>query len=377
MSARLMDNEAERVDAATTPSSRKPAGIPKSPLRSALASLIKELIWKGLLRFSPRKKPIGVYASRRSGSTLLMETIAVNSGVMFSDQPFSLFTASSANLNRLPILAYGQLACLDRAEEEILAAYISELLAGRIKANAPWKLWSSEFHFSNDRICLKITDAKAMIDWIDERFELCTLVSTRHPIAQALSVANLGWLTTGKGFLRNAGYVERWLSSDLEQMCWEIYRTGSDLEQRIADWALENLPMLSLLPEKSHWSYLSYEELIAQTDQAVQYLGSRLQLDDIEQMKQRVARPSRSTRRESTAERRSLIRQGDRRRLLNLWRDRVSDREAASCYEILQRFGLQLYRPDSDFPDRGQLGLAALPKPDQDSVLPRQKRGSG
>ena len=46
---------------------------------------------------------------------------------------------------------------------------------------------------------------------MDTRFESHTVIMTRHPLAQALSVAKLGWLPTGKGLLRNAAYVEHWL----------------------------------------------------------------------------------------------------------------------------------------------------------------------
>ncbi len=335
-------------------------GAAKPPVRSAMALCVKELIWKTLIRFSPRKPPIALYASRRSGSTLLMEVIAVNAGVMFSDQPFSLFTASSTNLNRLPIFPYGQLANPDPQEAAYIEDYTRGLLDGTIRANVPWKVWSSEFHFRNDRICLKITDAKALIDWIDQHFEVQTVVSTRHPIAQSLSVANLGWMITGKGFLRNAAFVRQWLSSELEQLCWEVYGRGTELEQRVVDWALENLPMLTWLKQRSHWSYLSYEELIAETEAAIDYLADRLQLADRAKMIGRVSRPSRSTRRESTAQRKSLIRSQDRNQLIDSWQKKVESRELDNCFRILDRFGIGLYRPDRSMPDRAFLGRPRL-----------------
>jgi hypothetical protein len=331
-------------------------GQAKDPVSTALALFVKELVWKYLLRYSPAKRPICLYASRRSGSTLLMEVICTNRGVMFSDQPFGLYTASPANLNLLPLFPYGQIAFPDEEEERMLVAYVDGLLSGRIKANAPWKFWDGASHLRNDRICLKITDAKAMIDWMDAHFDVHTLVMTRHPVAQALSVSRLGWLCTGKGHLRNRGYVQHWLDDDLESFSWSIYRSGGELEKRVLDWVLENRPMLSLLPGNDHWLYLSYEDVLMHTEAVMALLADRLELPDRDRMLARVSRPSRSTARISSATGRRMIREGDRQGLLNSWQAEVGRPELHACFRILERFGIQLYRPDSSMPQHDRIG---------------------
>jgi hypothetical protein len=337
-------------------SSSRSIGQAKNPLRTAFAQLVKELIWRYGIRVRPRRRPIFLYAARRSGSTLLMEVICANPGVMFSDQPFGIYTASSANINRLPVFPYGQLAYPDDDEQHALEDYVHGLLSGRVKANAPWKFWSTEFHFRNDRICLKITDAKSMVEWMAERFDADTIIMTRHPVAQALSVAKLGWFPTGKGLLRNATFVERWLDTEREAYCWDVYRTGSDLERRTLDWALENLPMLKQLPNHDDWLYISYEDLIAHTPQVIAALAQQLELPHRERMEARVARPSRSTRRESTAERQRLIQQGDRDRLLNAWREQVTPDELSKCFRILDSLAIDLYARDTSLPDHRRVG---------------------
>jgi hypothetical protein len=285
-----------------------------------------------------------------------MEVIGANRGVMFSDQPFGLYTASSANINLLPVFPYGQMAFPDPEEEAIVHAYVEGILNGRIRANIPWKFWSKGFNLWNDRICLKITDAKSMIDWIDNHFDVHTVVSTRHPIAQALSVAGNKWLTTGKGFLRNAQFVEHWLTDELESFCWHLYTEGTEFERRIADWALENLPLLSLLPDRSHWLYVSYEDLIAKPAAVIDYLSDQLQLVDRRAMVAQVARPSRSMKRESNAETKRLIHRRNREKLLSAWREKVSDEEVTTCFRVLDRFGIELYTPDSCIPNHRSLG---------------------
>jgi hypothetical protein len=331
-------------------------GRAKEPLRSAIAQCVKELIWRFAVRLTPRRRPICLYASRRSGSTLLMEMIAVNPGVMFSDQPFGIYTASSANLNRLPIFASGQIAGPDADEQRYLRQYIQGLLSGRIKANVPWKMWSPEFHFRNDRVCLKITDAKSVIDWIASGFDVHTVVLTRHPIAQALSVARMGWFSTGKGLLRNRAYVQRWLNDDLEAYCWNEYHVANDLTRRTLDWALENLPMLRQLPDHPDWLFVSYEDLVAHTRATVRHLADQLDLPAVEQMIQRVGRPSRSTHRESSPERRRLIAQQNRDGLLDSWRSQVDPDELQRCFAVLDRLGIDLYRPHNSMPNHRSVG---------------------
>ena len=176
-------------------------------------------------------------------------------------------------------------------------------------------------HLRNDQICLKITDAKSIIDWMDDQFDNRTIVMTRHPIAQATSVMRAGWFGTGKWLLRSDGYVTRWLDGDLAEYAWQIYRDSPELPQRVLDWVLENLPMLRQLPENPQWHFVSYEDLILHPRQAVEALASFADLSDIDRMLARVSKPSRSTPNISTADRQRAILTQDRSTLLNSWRD--------------------------------------------------------
>ncbi len=284
-----------------------------------------------------------------------MQMIGANRGVMFSDQPLGLYSISSANINRLPVFAYSQIACPDEDETAILRNYFQRLINGRIRANAPWKFWSRDFHFFNDRICLKITDAKAMIDWIDQQFDVNTVVLTRHPIAQALSVADKRWLTSGKGLLKNSAFVEQWLTEELEAKCWDLYRSGTELEGRIVDWALENFVPLRLLPDRPQWLFVSYEDLIAHTPAVIDYLAGGLQLEDRRAMAAQVARPSRSVKGTSGSKREQAIQERNQERLVDWWRIKISEDDLRCCFRILEQFGIDLYRPDASLPDHQRI----------------------
>lgn len=275
---------------------------------------------------------------------------------MFSDQPFGLYSVSSANINRLPVFAYSQIACPDDDEAAILRNYLQGLLDGRIRANNPWKFWSRDFHFFNDRICLKITDAKAMSDWINRQFDVHTVVLTRHPVAQVISVASNRWLTTGKGLLKNTDFVEQWLTDELEAMCWDLYRHGTELEGRIVDWALENLVPLSLLSDRPDWLFVSYEDLIANTREAIDYLADELHLEDRQAMVKQIAQPSRSVRDTSSSELQRSFHERNQERLIDGWRAKIGTDELHACFRILDQFGIDLYRPDASLPDHRRIG---------------------
>ena len=285
-----------------------------------------------------------------------MQTISANRGVMFSDQPFGLYSIGSANVNRLPVFAYSQIAFPDEDEAAILRNYFQRLIDGRIRVNTPRKFWSRDFHLLNDRICLKITDAKAMIDWIDQQFDVNTVVLTRHPIAQALSVSENRWLTSGKGLLKNSDFVARWLTNELEAECWDLYRRGSELEGRMVDWALENLVPLTLLPDRPKWLYVSYEDLIVHHAAVIDTLATELRLDDCEAMARQMARPSRSTQRASSQERQRMIQEQSRDRLVDSWQAKISSEDLRDCFRVLERFGIDLYRPDASLPDHQRIG---------------------
>ena len=285
---------------------------------------------------------------------MLMQMIGANRGVMFSDQPLGLYSISSAGINCLPLFAYSQIACPDIDEQAMLRRYLQRLIRGEIRVNSPWKIWNRDFHFFNDRICLKITDAKAAIDWIDEEITPHVVVLTRHPIAQALSVSDKGWLMTGKGLLKNAAFVKRWMSDELVEECWRIYQQGTEIEWRVVDWAIENLVPIRLLPERPNWLYISYEDLMLHTSAVIDFLAKELELDDRAAMTHQIARPSRSSA-VSSKERNQMIQQGDRDRLVNAWRARVSEDQLSTCFRLLDLFEIDLYRPDCSLPDHQQL----------------------
>ena len=296
-------------------------------------------------------KDIFLYASRRSGSTLLMEVIASNKLITYSDQPFGLYTITPWNLNLLPLFEYSQIISLDKKEEVLIKNYVSGILKGNIFANAPWRFWRYGLFINSNRTILKITDAKSAIDWFDKKFSPYTVVMTRHPIPQALSVIKNGWELTGKAFTRNDFYRKNYLSKDQFKYCTDIYKKGTTLQKHVLDWTLENLVMLKLLPKRAHWKHVSFEHLVVNSTDIINSLSSSLELGDIDKMKNVLNKPSKSTKLKSNLKINKKISKEMKFDLVSKWKDKIPDSEERTVMEILTVFDLDLYKFGDLYPN--------------------------
>ena len=293
------------------------------------------------------KRDIMLFATRRGGSTWLMEVIAANRGVKPLDQPLSIMTdnLTAAQFRRLPKFEAGELVHLVGAEERRVEDVVSRLLSGELTFNAPTIFWRPGFHLRTDRIVLKIVAAKALIDWFDRRFDLDIVYLTRHPIAQSLSCIRNGWTLTTSAYLQNPWFVEHHLGEQLG-MCHDVAANGSPLEQFTLNWALENLVPLRLLPERPSWLHVSYEECVLEPDATLERTAAALQLDDVRAMRRIMRKPSWSSG-ISTPETRRRIEAGDLGFMIGGWKRSVSDDDERSALEILERLGIDLYRAGS------------------------------
>ena len=212
----------------------------------ALRQLIREIVWHIFNHHTPGGAPdIALFGSRRSGTTMMTEVIAANSGLKHVDQPLSVFTASPYQLSRLPIFPDGQPFAPSEEERQRLRSYVADILAGRIHVNEPWRFWRRDFSFRSNRIVLKLTNAHGIAEWLNEQFTLRTIVLTRHPIPQSLSVIRNSWGLQLRAFLFNEEYCETYLQKNQIDFAHDILRNGSQLHKYVLDWCLENLPSSS------------------------------------------------------------------------------------------------------------------------------------
>jgi hypothetical protein len=308
-------------------------------------TLIKKSIWTLLSRHRQgREKNICIFASRRGGSTWLMELIASNKGVRYVDQPFSIYSASLIQFQYLPVLGYGQFIHLDKEEKEMVKYFFNRLFEGSLKINSQWKFWQKDFDFVSNRLVMKIVDAKGIIDWIEECFDVHIIYLTRHPIPQALSVMRNGWGLTVKAYLRNSYFTEHYLNDDILAYCHDILKEGSLLQKYVLNWSLENLVPIRMIPNKPNWIYISYEDLTLFPEKTILQLAKVLDLANIDAMMKKIKRPSRSTKRFSTGQKKYMISSHNYDYLIKGWKKEISDEDERSAFKILEKLGITIYQ---------------------------------
>jgi hypothetical protein len=314
-----------------------------------LRALAKETVWLACNRHrSNGQRPIFLFATRRGGSTWLMEVISANRGVKFLDQPFSINTGNltASQFRGMPKFDQGILIHADAEQATRLESYAGNVVRGDLPVNAPYRFWQRGFEIRSNRLLLKITDAGPMIDWFADRFDIAPVVLTRHPIAQALSCIEASWAWNAPVFLRNQWYVENILGERLHSECLEIARTGSILDRFVLDWALENVVPVRLLPDRPDWTFVSYEECVLHPEATLVRLAEALELGDPDRMLERVARPSRSSR-ISKVNVGHLLATGEPRRMVERWKETVNDADEHSAMSILTAFGITTYTEGS------------------------------
>ena len=313
-------------------------------LKMTARSLAKELVWWTLLSHQPGdRRDICVFATRRGGSTWIMELIAANRGIRPLNQPLETLSrnVTIGQAVELPKLDQGQITSIGPEDESQLHHVVSKLLSGEFVFNAPTKFWAKGFDFRSNRHVLKVTDAKPVIDWFDSTFDVDIVFLTRHPIPQALSCLRNRWTLTVRPFLRDERFVARYLGDERLALCHEVMERGTDLERFVLNWALENLAPLQLLPERPQWTHVSYEQCVLDPDAVIERLSERLGLEDREAMLRTVTRPSGSSGR-STTETVGDIRSGRGAAALERWKNEVPADEIDRCLSLLESLGADL-----------------------------------
>jgi hypothetical protein len=320
-------------------------------LRHALSVTAKEAIWLMTARHRQgAKKNICLFATRRGGSTWIMELIATQPGVRSLNEPFGSWFGVGAQVLRMPKYAAGHPVHFESPEEEErFRAFTELLLSGRAPVNAPWSFWRKGYRFRSDRLVLKILEAKALIDWFDRTFDVQIVYVTRHPIPQALSCIRNGWAPSSRAYLGDPWFREEQLGDELADYAFEVVRTGSALERYVLNWALENYVPLKLIHDRPAWIYASYEECVVRQEATLERLAEALELTDVDAMRGAFSRPS-STSRMSQAQTLEQIQRGDAGAALRAWRHRISEEEERGALEILARLRIPLYEVGSDLP---------------------------
>ena len=274
-----------------------------------------------------REKPIVVFATRRGGSTLLMEMIASQPGVDFVAEPLTLWRYHPY-FNRLPHPPRGRFISLSQEQARQVRSYFEDLLTGRIKAFNAWNPFHPTWSFRVHRLVVKLLGANTLIDWLAKGFEIEVLYLLRHPVPVGLSCLRLNW------------------GSERARFADEVLAKGSSLEKFVLEWCLENFYPLQVYKERP-WLVLTYEEVISRPKHVSELICSRFGLPDPERMARMVGCPSRMT--FFADSRQAIVKQGSQA-MLGRWLKWVSQEELRRVQEILDVLGLRAYQAFSPYP---------------------------
>jgi hypothetical protein len=199
------------------------------------------------------------------------------------------------------------------------------------------------------RIVVKDLRCHDLMNWFEQRFGFQIIYLVRHPVPTSLSRKSYARLPL---FLGNDDYCERFLTPRLRSYANSILENGSDLEKKVLDWCLQNLPPLKFL-DRSNWICLHYEDLVLDPTVPIDRLASTLGLAHKDRMLRQARVASRSAF-QSDAETRSFLTKGssgpDRLYLINRWRSRISSDQEKRLRELLVRFDIGLYDPAAELP---------------------------
>jgi hypothetical protein len=346
------------------PGTAEPAGAPAGrsdvqpvswpAVRRQAIDLLRVGIWYLFNRHRPgTQRDIFLFGSRRSGTTLLMEVLAANRGVKYTDQPFSLHTATALQRDYLVHFNRGLVLDLDAEERRLFCAYVEDLRSGRLHVNENSRFWRREYDRQTDRLVFKVTDAPCQAPLVSRALDAEVIVLFRHPISQSLSCLRNGWPPQPRVFLANAWFRETFLNAALVERCESILEGEDALARHVLGWCLENLAFVRQLPRHREWWMITYEHFTQHAEAVIEQWSAPLDLPDTEEMRSLARRPSKSTRRLSATHRQRSIVRGDSQAILGSWRKSVNDETERRLMSIVEMFGIDLYRYGDVMPTTG------------------------
>jgi hypothetical protein len=310
----------------------------REPLREALTRV-------GRHRPGPRND-IMLISARRSGSTWLMELLATQPRMRYVDEPCEQFYYQRHGLRTglegvLPVMD-SKLVHVAESDAQHYRAFFTDPEATRI--HGPYDPTRPTFHFSTDRRVLKIVNATALAEWLDDQrlgFDMVYLL--RHPVPTVVSMAASVALRA-EANLRHEGFVSRYLTDEQVRLGWDLLRDGSPLQRYALDWCLDSIvPFRAVADQGRDWTVLTYEELSLSPRQTVALLTQRLGLTEPDRLLAQMQVPSQST----AQGRLDVLATEDALQRVSRWRDRVDPQDVRAIHEVVDRFGIDAYEPDS------------------------------
>lgn len=300
------------------------------------------------LRNSSKKGDIFIFTSHRSGNTWLTE--------MFGELPYSRIIKEPFSPAKIPMMKnYFQprrtYLDLSPSDSQKIVEYLSDIQQNNV-LRLGYDPRHEDFKLITSLNVFSMTYASNMAPLVERELNGRILYLVRHPIAQALSklrnqyhmseaYGESGWHDYLDVYLNSEHYANTYLKESLIKSCWSIAKNGSDLEKYVLHWCFENIELFTLIKENK-WLLVSYEELVANLEETLAQIGKHFHLPFHKVMSKRQNIPSTSSTM-STNLTKEQIEKENPDYLVSRWQKNVSEDEVKSCFQIIDKFGIDLY----------------------------------
>jgi hypothetical protein len=293
-----------------------------------------------------------IFASARSGSTLMHELILTQPGFKPCKVPFDLrYEPIARHLATGGIRSWADL--YTESATDVIHAYVRGISSGKIHISDPF-FFRNRFRLFTRRIAFKILHAcEDRIGWFNQVFNGRIVYLLRHPIPVSFSRRQIPRLEV----FVTSDYSRHFSRGQLE-FARKVIDSGTDMERAVLDWCLQN--SVALRQVADDWTIVSYEQLVLDPEPVVARLAKRLDLPRPERMLARLKKPSYSTKWSDDKTKKVLeerLQVGEERAdkkldtwLIEKWREKVDDDEERRLMKILEVFELDLYRHGDSLP---------------------------
>ena len=288
------------------------------------------------------KPNIYIFSTARSGSSWLMEMLATQDGMKFINEPLLIDRLKNGNS---PIPASWEFLLPNANREDALRKYFNELTSNKLGVGSPTPF--TQFHrWFSDRVVFKILRCKDLMNWFEDEFNCQIIYLLRHPIPTNLSRSEYELLYL---YRKNEEYWNKYLTKSQRKYCLSIIESGTEMQKKILDWCLQNLPPIRFL-DRRNWLCLYYEDWVMNPQMNIQKTAEFLQFNDHEKILKQHARASGSTGLSDHQTKAFFDNPTGSDFLINKWRSKISDKEEQSLFEILQNLEIDVYEIGHDMP---------------------------
>jgi len=306
------------------------------PIKEHLGLFLRSI---GNIHTKGDHRDIFLFATARGGSTWMMEILASQPGFKYYDEPFNI---RRSNVQHAGLVHEWREVMPDAGRSADLIRFLQELQLNqhRFMNPAPFR---RHHRFRTNRIVFKIHGLEHLINDIKSSCNGQIVFLLRHPIPTTLSRYVFPRLDH---FIASCHYQQNYLDDSQIREIRRIHCGGSNFQRGILSWCFENMIPLRFA-DSQDWLTVTYEELLLNPEKTCHSMAETLTLPRVDMMLHAINTPAANIKM-SKQDTLNILKDSDeqmrRHALVSKWKGKASADEEKQCFEILELFGLDVYR---------------------------------